>query len=191
MKSTIIFTLIVFLCLSNSIGQSTDNDTETEDFVFPDVEPRPLNMGEVQKLIGYPDEARQKRIQGTVVLRVLVGESGNYIEHVVIQDSPPTLVNGVEKHIAKLKFSPATLNGENIKFWVNIPFAFKLFDNTPNRKENSKLVENTSNPKVYRAADDDPYRKGKRYNKNPRRIPKTAYIILSAISIILGIIAFR
>lgn len=97
-------------------------------FIFADEEPKPTNMGNIQKSIGYPQIAKDAGIQGNVVVRVLVDELGNYNKHRVINEVHPILTKAVEKHISRLKFTPAIQGGKPIKFWVNIPFAFKLLN---------------------------------------------------------------
>lgn len=96
------------------------------DFVFVEEEPQPINMNEVAKEIGYPQVLKDAAIEGNVVIRVLVDEFGKYQKHIVINKIHPALSAEVEKHIAKLKFTPAIQGGKAIKFWVNIPFNFKL-----------------------------------------------------------------
>ncbi|MEL7340987.1 MAG: energy transducer TonB, partial [Bacteroidota bacterium] len=78
--------------------------------------------------IGYPQIARDAGIEGNVVVRVLVDKRGNYDKHKIITQVHPILTKAVEEHIAKLQFTPAIQGGKPIKFWVNIPFNFKLLN---------------------------------------------------------------
>ncbi|MEZ4772873.1 MAG: energy transducer TonB [Bacteroidia bacterium] len=95
-------------------------------FIVADEEPQPVNMSEVQKLIGYPQIARDAGIQGSVIVRVLVDKKGNYTKHKVINQVHPILEKAVTDHIDKLQFTPAIQGKKPIQFWVNIPFNFKL-----------------------------------------------------------------
>lgn len=97
-------------------------------FIFAEEEPKPVNMGDIQKAIGYPQIARDAGIEGNVVVRVLVDELGRYKRHKIINQVHPILTKSVEKHINKLKFTPAIQGGKPIPFWVNIPFNFKLIN---------------------------------------------------------------
>ena len=99
------------------------------DFVVVEEEPQPVNIGDIKKLIGYPTIARDAGIEGKVILRILVDKKGKYTKHLVINQSHPVLTAAVEKHISKLKFTPAVQGGRPIKFWVNIPFNFELLNN--------------------------------------------------------------
>lgn len=97
-------------------------------FVHVDEEPVPVNINEIAKLIGYPAVARQAGIEGNVIVRILVNKSGAYKKHKVIKDPHPLLTEVVEKHLDKLKFTPAIQGGRPIQFWVNVPFDFRLLD---------------------------------------------------------------
>lgn len=105
-----------------------EQEPNINDFIFAEEEPKPVNMGDIQKLIGYPQIARDAGIEGNVVVRVLVDKAGNYNKHKIITQVHPILTKAVEEHIQKLKFTPAIQGGKPIKFWVNIPFNFKLLN---------------------------------------------------------------
>jgi protein TonB len=105
-----------------------EQEPDINDFIFAEEEPKPVNMGDIQKLIGYPQIARDAGIEGNVVVRVLVDKNGNYSKHKIITQVHPILTKAVEEHIRKLKFTPAIQGGKPIKFWVNIPFNFKLLN---------------------------------------------------------------
>lgn len=129
---------LLLLCLVSLLVGPLMAQTEEPDinaFVFADEEPKPLNLGEVRQKIGYPEEAVSQNIQGNVVVRVLVDETGDYVRHQIIGKADPILQDAVEAHLAEMQFSPAKVDSKAIKFWVNIPFSFKLIDE---RVENLK-----------------------------------------------------
>jgi TonB family protein len=99
-----------------------------EDTLRFDKPPLPTNFAEVQRAIGYPEEARQQRQQGLIVVRVLVDTQGQYQRHEVVQSESPLLSAAVEAQVPKLKFTPATKDGQPMMAWVNLPFKFKLLD---------------------------------------------------------------
>ncbi|MEO0896316.1 MAG: TonB family protein [Bacteroidota bacterium] len=104
-----------------------------------EAQPVPINMDIVKRLIGYPKVARDNGIQGMVVVRVLVDETGAYEDHILINQVAEELSTEVEQQLPQLKFTPAIQNGRPIKFWVNIPFNFKLIDDyTPLWKKRKK-----------------------------------------------------
>lgn len=95
-------------------------------FIFVQEEPKPVNLADIKKLVGYPQIARDAGIQGDVVLRILVDEKGRYVKHKVIKQAHPILAQACEAQINKLSFTPAIQGGKPIKFWVNVPFKFTL-----------------------------------------------------------------
>ncbi|MDX1907279.1 MAG: TonB family protein [Bacteroidia bacterium] len=106
-----------------------DNTPKIDDFLFAEEEPKPVNMDDIKKLVGYPPIARDAGIEGQVVVRILVDKKGNYSKHRIINQVHPVLAKAVEEHIAKLRFTPAIQGGKPIQFWVNIPFNFRLINN--------------------------------------------------------------
>lgn len=105
-----------------------EDEPDINAFVFVDKEPVPLNISDIRKEIGYPEEAIENAMEGTVIARVLVGKDGKYIRHKVIKEIHPALAKAVSVQVPNLNFSPAVLGGENIYYWMNIPFQFKLVD---------------------------------------------------------------
>lgn len=103
-----------------------EKELSSDIFIIADEEPTPVNMADVQKLIGYPQIARDAGIQGSVIVRVLVDKKGNYTKHKVINQVHPILEKAVTDHIDKLRFTPAIQGKKPIQFWVNIPFNFRL-----------------------------------------------------------------
>ena len=103
-----------------------DQEPDINEFVVAEEEPIPVNMDDIQSLVGYPQIARDAGIEGNVIVRVLVDKKGNYERHKIINQGHPILTKAVEEHIDKLRFSPAIQGGKPIPFWVNIPFNFKL-----------------------------------------------------------------
>ncbi len=105
-----------------------EKEPDINAFVFAEEEPQPVNLADIQKAIGYPQIARDAGIQGNVVVRILVDEKGSYNKHKVLNSVHPILEKAVEDKIAQLRFTPAIQGGKPIKFWVNVPFAFKLLN---------------------------------------------------------------
>lgn len=89
-----------------------------------DTEPKVLNLAEIQQLIGYPKQAHEQGIEGTVIVRILVDKDGQYAKHEVLKEGHSLLLGAVEGHLAKLKFEPAQKEGKPVKFWVTLPFKF-------------------------------------------------------------------
>jgi protein TonB len=77
----------------------------------------------------YPQDARQKGIEGTVVLRILVGKDGNPASVTVRRSSGyPTLDQASLQAAAKWRFSPARKNGQAIASFHDVRIRFCLDD---------------------------------------------------------------
>lgn len=92
------------------------------------MEPYPINMNEVTKTIGYPEKAQGMGVEGQLIVRVMVNEQGEIIKDQWFRTVHPILKDAVQAHLYELKFAPAIQQGKYIKFWVHIPFRFKLLD---------------------------------------------------------------
>ncbi|MEZ4774922.1 MAG: energy transducer TonB [Bacteroidia bacterium] len=91
-----------------------------------DLPPYIQNREEIAHMIGYPALAWDSGIEGTVVLRILVDETGGYLTHEVTGNSHPLLQIPCEHFAHFLFFSPARTNGQPVKCWVEIPFEFEI-----------------------------------------------------------------
>lgn len=119
--------MLALVFCSTSIAQTKAKvKTDSNGEVMNQVMPKPLNMGEVQKMIGYPKEADKKGIEGKVVMGIIVGKKGEVLEAKVVSSPSVILSKAVADHIDKLKFSPGTRDGVPFKTKLTIPFKFKL-----------------------------------------------------------------
>lgn len=75
----------------------------------------------------YPEYARKKKLQGTVILRVVVTEEGR-AESILVWRS---LGNGFDELAAQAirswKFEPSTLDGKSVAAIVNVEVNFRLY----------------------------------------------------------------
>ncbi|WP_339901417.1 energy transducer TonB [uncultured Cyclobacterium sp.] len=105
---------------------STDADPTINAVVLVDEDPKPLNLGEIYQAIGYPSKAKEAGIEGSVVVRILVGQNGEYLKHKIVTNAHPLLSNSVDLEVKNLRFTPAMKAGQPVKVWINLPFKFKL-----------------------------------------------------------------
>ena len=78
----------------------------------------------------YPQLARDAGIEGTVAVKVLVGENGKVIDAVVLSsDVTPTMERAAVAAAMKCRFRPAKQRTVPVRAHVMIPFAFKLTGN--------------------------------------------------------------
>jgi protein TonB len=108
------------------INVPTNTDPDEGAFVMLDEQPAAVNMDELKRSIEYPQMARDAGITGKVILRVLIDEQGRYVRHIVKRSPNPWLTQAVEKHINKIRFTPAIQGGRPIKTWVTVPFDFNF-----------------------------------------------------------------
>ncbi len=73
----------------------------------------------------YPDEATRDRIEGDVVVKVLVGVDGKPIKAEVLR-GPEPLRKAALKAAKQARFEPGTMDGKPIKAWVALPYKFRL-----------------------------------------------------------------
>lgn len=75
-----------------------------------------------------PPLARQRRVSGTVILRVLVNENGRAETVELVRDTNPRVGLGdVSREAVKSwEWTPATKDGKRVKTWIAVPIPFKL-----------------------------------------------------------------
>ncbi len=74
----------------------------------------------------YPGLAREARIEGTTVVRALVGRDGKVKEVLVARASHDLLDRAAIEATRNYVFSPAIQSGRPVAVWVSIPFRFTL-----------------------------------------------------------------
>ncbi|MGH9443486.1 MAG: TonB family protein, partial [Thermoanaerobaculia bacterium] len=76
----------------------------------------------------YPSIARRMNIGGTVVLSVLVGETGRVEDIRVVRDTGRSvgLPQAAEKAVRQWTFLPGQKNGVPVKTWYTVPIPFVL-----------------------------------------------------------------
>jgi serine/threonine-protein kinase len=76
----------------------------------------------------YPPIAQQKKVEGTVILSVLVSERGDVVDARVLRGAGGTSgLNAAAIDAVKgWKFRPAVKEGKRVKVWMTYPIVFKL-----------------------------------------------------------------
>ncbi len=75
----------------------------------------------------YPERAKQRNIEGKVLISVLVGADGQVKTMKILEANPPGVFeNAVKTAVQQWTFEPATYKGNPTQTWVNIPFPFNL-----------------------------------------------------------------
>lgn len=100
--------------------------------------PKELESELVRK-IGYPAMAREAGIEGMVVARVRVSETGVVEAVKILKSSSDLLSEPVKSELLKVEgFIPAIQSGKAIATWITIPFRFK------NEEGQAKMGRNKS-----------------------------------------------
>jgi protein TonB len=87
-----------------------------------DLAPRPIKLTKPQ----YPQEAFVKKIEGTVIVEILIDATGRVIRARIIQ-SVPALDKAAIQTVYQWVFSPAMKHGQPVATIANAPVAFRIF----------------------------------------------------------------
>jgi TonB family protein len=74
----------------------------------------------------YPADALAARAQGTVVVQILVSETGGVLYACAVNDAHPSLKSAAEFAAYNARFTPTTLNGKPVKVSGVITYRFEL-----------------------------------------------------------------
>jgi protein TonB len=75
----------------------------------------------------YPDIAREAGVEGTVLVRVLVGDDG-FVKDMIIIQSVPMLDEAAADAAWTAVFKPALQKDRPVAVWMVIPLEFSLHD---------------------------------------------------------------
>jgi protein TonB len=90
--------------------------------------PIEASLAYVANPVAYPANALRQHLQGTVVLRVLVDETGQPLEVTVMRGSGHAELDrsAREQVLAHWRFQPAIVNGHAVRAWASVPVTFML-----------------------------------------------------------------
>ncbi len=94
----------------------------------PDAD-KPRVLGGMQQLylnVRYPQEAKENRIQGRVILNFVVHETGRVSDIQVLRSLHPLCDSAVVRAVRKTTFIPAEENGERVAVRMALPVRFQL-----------------------------------------------------------------
>ena len=93
------------------------------------LENQPKIKGGLQALrnfLVYPEEAKKEKVEGLVLVKVLIDEKGMVEKTVIAKSIGRGCDEATVEAVKKLEFIPATKDGTNVKFWFTIPVRFML-----------------------------------------------------------------
>lgn len=92
------------------------------EFVEVDEEPAIIKQVKPQ----YPPIAYSNKIEGQVVVAILVDTDGKVLDTKVVKSSNEIFNEEAVAAVKQWNFKPAILNKKPVKFWYNAPIVFKL-----------------------------------------------------------------
>ena len=115
-------------------GNGTGTGTGVPESVPPPERPDPNVFQNVEKMPvlvegpppAYPELARLSQLEGTVIVRALVGRDGKVKETILAKGVNDILDQAAVKATMGYVFVPAMQNGKPVAVWVTIPFRFAL-----------------------------------------------------------------
>lgn len=75
----------------------------------------------------YTEQARQSQVTGTVVLRGVLSSSGGVENISVIRELPDGLTERAIMAARKIRFIPATKDGQFVSMWIQLEYNFNLY----------------------------------------------------------------
>lgn len=116
-------------CGDSSTSEQTEG-VEIQTLPFSDAEPF-YRFDEPPVLVAYqapdyPEEARRKDLEGSVMVKVLVGADGKVEETAILDSTDPVFDGPALEAAARCEFEPAKLEGAPTKSRVAIPYQFRL-----------------------------------------------------------------
>jgi TonB family protein len=78
----------------------------------------------------YPQEAFRKKVEGTVIVEILIGSTGKVVRGRVIQ-SVPMLDAAALQTVYQWVFQPAIKNGRPVPTIAHAPVAFRIYTKHP------------------------------------------------------------
>jgi TonB family protein len=102
----------------------------------------------------YPKEAKEKNIQGKVIVRFKVTEDGTVADASVLRSIDPLLDTEALRVVGSLpKFAPGKLNGVPVPVWYMVPITFTLNSDGISRSQRYQV---TGNDTIYFQAKEGP-----------------------------------
>lgn len=132
-------------------GEGTEGGAQERLLTRPvmdyDQAPRPIKMTRPT----YPREAFDKKIEGTVIVQILIDATGRVVRARVIQ-SVPLLDAAAVRTVYQWAFSPAVKHGQPVATLAHAPIAFKIDEKgeqaLDQRKQRPAASSKTSNTPI-------------------------------------------
>lgn len=110
-------------------AEEPSTSSESDDRVYTVVEEQPRivgGMARLQQAIQYPEEAKQKEIEGRVIVRFVVNEEGRAQDLEVVRGGHELLNTEALRVIREMNFEPGKQGGDPVKTQMTLPIPFRL-----------------------------------------------------------------
>lgn len=104
--------------VNKSVTVKNTNDKSENQITF--------NQNEFIKNIKYPELALDSRLEGEVLINVLVNGEGKASDFKIEYISNSLFTDSVINAVMNTDFKPAVVDGETVSSWIKIPVSFKL-----------------------------------------------------------------
>ncbi|GBC79716.1 hypothetical protein HRbin09_00942 [bacterium HR09] len=74
----------------------------------------------------YPEIARKARIEGVVILEIIVDKAGNVRDVRVLRGLGMGLTEAAVEAVRQWRYEPATLNGRPVEVYITVTINFRL-----------------------------------------------------------------
>ena len=102
----------------------TSGDADSSEvFEYAEVEEKPHPIDIVTPV--YPEEARKEKIEGKVILKVVVNVDGS-VSDVSVLEGPEVFHQAVIDAVSQSRFRPGKHNGKVVPVWMVMPIEFSL-----------------------------------------------------------------
>jgi TonB family protein len=110
------------------LQKSPETPDPDQTFVAYDQPPQPVGgFAAIQRNLSYPETARQKGLEGRVVLNIRIDASGTIQDTRVLKSlGDPACDRAAIEAVKSVEWKPASSKGKPVTVWVGIPIVFKL-----------------------------------------------------------------
>jgi TonB family protein len=126
---------------SQTAADSSQNPSSDRTPPTPPPDSTKLEPIKVKKAV-YPYEAGRQKLQGEVVVKILVSESGD-VESAEVVSGDPLLAKSALDAVRKWKFKPYIKNGKPVKVATKLPFDFAFSDKVEDSVAKSSEPQST------------------------------------------------
>lgn len=122
--SKFFFTFILLAVAS--IGTVTAKPASSGDDDARYTKPVAQNLDAIRAQVRYPAALTEARLEGTVLLRVLVDANGQPQQFEFADQAHPLFRKAALNAAESLRFTPGKVQDQQVDTWVVIPFRFRL-----------------------------------------------------------------